>query len=151
VSVTLERELLEPGAPLRGIVSVTTPSGSPVRGARVSVTVGDDAAAPIEIVTSAEGLARIDAHAPRAGRGVRRRLAREHRRGLHVEPELEIDRIPRRASPRWIVQRTRAWRNRCVQSVTARARAPARPSRSRRARDATGLVHVSGIDATAES
>ncbi|MDQ3037452.1 MAG: MG2 domain-containing protein, partial [Myxococcota bacterium] len=64
VSVTLERELIEPGGALRGTVEVKTPSGTPVRGARVLVSVGDDDAPPLELVTDDDGLARIDAQAP---------------------------------------------------------------------------------------
>ncbi|WP_169791682.1 MG2 domain-containing protein [Sandaracinus amylolyticus] len=64
VEVTLDREVLEPGAPLGGRVRVTTPSGTPVRGARVSLTVGDENASPLELVTDDEGIAVIDARAP---------------------------------------------------------------------------------------
>jgi hypothetical protein len=64
IAITLERELIEPGGAIRGRIRVATPSGSPVRGASVLVTVGDDAAPPIELTTDDEGIAVLDASAP---------------------------------------------------------------------------------------
>lgn len=64
VRVTLDHELLEPGATVRGRVQVSTPSGSPVRGATVLVSLGDPSATALELVTDELGVARIDGHAP---------------------------------------------------------------------------------------
>lgn len=63
-SLTLDQETLLPGAPLTGQLRVTTPSGTPVRGARISVTLGAGQAAPLELVSDAEGLARLELRAP---------------------------------------------------------------------------------------
>ncbi|MGE0784107.1 MAG: MG2 domain-containing protein [Sandaracinaceae bacterium] len=55
--------LLRPGGPLRGRVRVTTPSGTPIRGATVEVTPRADAE-PTTLSTDANGDARFDLRAP---------------------------------------------------------------------------------------
>lgn len=60
-TIQLDQEMLAPGASLTGHVVVTTPSGSPVRGAQVELFIGDE---PVTLTTDTEGRAPIDAHAP---------------------------------------------------------------------------------------
>ncbi|MBX3271266.1 MAG: hypothetical protein KF729_13450 [Sandaracinaceae bacterium] len=55
--------LVRPGGPLAGRVRVTTPSGTPVRGATVEVRVREGAA-PVTLTTDAEGNAQFDLRAP---------------------------------------------------------------------------------------
>ncbi len=63
-SITLDQEMMLPGAPITGSVRVTTPSGSPVRGAAVSVWLDSGIGDPVELVTDGEGRAAIDLRAP---------------------------------------------------------------------------------------
>lgn len=55
--------LVRPGGPLVGRVRVTTPSGTPVRGATVEVSVREGAP-PTSLVTNGEGVAAFDLRAP---------------------------------------------------------------------------------------
>ncbi|MEZ4338677.1 MAG: MG2 domain-containing protein [Sandaracinaceae bacterium] len=55
--------LVRPGGPLAGRVEVTTPSGTPVRGASVEVRVREGAP-PVELVTNGEGVAAFDLRVP---------------------------------------------------------------------------------------
>ncbi|MFK7985224.1 MAG: MG2 domain-containing protein [Sandaracinaceae bacterium] len=55
--------MVRPGGPLRGAVRVTTPSGTPIRGAQVDVRVRADAQ-PTTLTTNDEGLAPFDLRAP---------------------------------------------------------------------------------------
>jgi hypothetical protein len=64
VAVELEERLVAPGAPLRGTVRVTTPSGTPVRGASVELYASGDFETPVALVTGADGTARIDTPTP---------------------------------------------------------------------------------------
>ncbi|MBX7194674.1 MAG: hypothetical protein K1X94_21645, partial [Sandaracinaceae bacterium] len=63
-SISLDQEMVLPGGAITGRVHVTTPSGSPVRGARVSLWLQSGVGEPVELVTDAEGNAAIDLHAP---------------------------------------------------------------------------------------
>jgi hypothetical protein len=63
-SLTLDQEMVLPGGAITGAVRVTTPSGSPVRGARVSLWMQSGRGEPIELVTDESGLARLDLRAP---------------------------------------------------------------------------------------
>ncbi|MBN8609963.1 MAG: hypothetical protein J0L92_05235, partial [Deltaproteobacteria bacterium] len=63
-SITLDREMLLPGQAITGNVRVTTPSGSPVRGAAVSLWLQSGEGTPVELVTDGEGRAAIDLRAP---------------------------------------------------------------------------------------
>jgi hypothetical protein len=63
-AITLDQEMVLPGGAITGAVRVTTPSGSPVRGARVSLWMESGRGEPIELTTDENGLARIDLRAP---------------------------------------------------------------------------------------
>ncbi len=62
------RAMVRPGGALRGRVRVTTPSGTPVRGAAVELRVRPGAD-PVALTTDAEGLAVFDVRAPAFLRG----------------------------------------------------------------------------------
>jgi hypothetical protein len=64
VAIELEERLVAPGAPLRGTVRVTTPSGTPVRGASVELYATGDFETPVALVTGTDGTARIDTPTP---------------------------------------------------------------------------------------
>jgi len=64
VTATLDQALVPPSGTLSGRVSVRTPSGSAVRGARVEVRVAGGRSEPIVLETDGEGLARFRTTAP---------------------------------------------------------------------------------------
>lgn len=64
LSVELTTRLVSPGGHVRGTVRVSTPSGTPVRGAAVEVFASGDFSTPTTLTTGRDGTAELDVIAP---------------------------------------------------------------------------------------